>query len=75
MVRQGKWKLVSNYPKNQWELYDIENDRAENTDVAKDNLQIVQTVNAAYLAWAKQNDVTEWNETLASKTGAAFKVN
>jgi arylsulfatase A-like enzyme len=75
MVRQGKWKMISNYPKNQWELYDIENDRAENTDVAKDNPAIVQTLNTAYLAWTKQNDVTEWNETLASKTGAAFKVN
>jgi hypothetical protein len=43
--------------------------------VAKANPQIVQTLNTAYLAWAKQNEVTEWNETLASKTGAAFKAN
>lgn len=42
----------------------------ENFNVAKDNPQIVTELNAAYLTWAKQNDVVVWNETLAKK--AAF---
>jgi len=33
-VRQGKWKLVSKHP-GQWELYDIEADRTELTDLAQ----------------------------------------
>ena len=75
MVRKGKWKLISLYPQNKWELYDMDNDRSENIDIAKDNPSIVAEMNAAYLSWAKQNDVTDWNEELGNKTGSAFKKN
>ena len=75
VVRSGKWKLISTYPKNQWALYDMENDRTETTDIAHENPKIVAELNTAYLHWAQQNEVTEWNEQLASKTGAAFKTN
>lgn len=67
MVRQGKWKLLSFYPENGWELYNMDTDRTETTNIAKDNLNIVKALNAAYLAWAKQNDVVEWNEVLNRK--------
>ena len=33
-VRQGKWKLVSQFEKKTWELYDIEADRTEMNDLA-----------------------------------------
>jgi hypothetical protein len=32
-VRQGKWKLVSRY-REEWELYDLEADRTELTNLA-----------------------------------------
>jgi arylsulfatase A-like enzyme len=75
MVRQGQWKLVSLYPQNTWELYDLTNDRTEKINLASKHPTIVQELDAAYQAWTKQNEVTIWNEELASKTGKAFKVN
>ncbi len=73
MVRSGKWKLISTYPKNEWELYDIENDRTETTNLATKNQEKVAEMNAAYLIWAKQNDVANWTNEMESKTGSAFK--
>ncbi len=68
MVRRGNWKLLSFYPENQWELYDMATDRTETTNIATANPDIVKQLNDAYLAWAKQNDVVEWNEGFAKKT-------
>ncbi|RPD37892.1 arylsulfatase [Chitinophaga barathri] len=61
-VRNGKWKLVSSYPRNQWELYDIEADRAETKDLAAQNPQIVSELSAAYDSWAKNNDVVDYDK-------------
>ena len=33
-VRTGRWKLVSEGPEGPWELYDLETDRTETTDLA-----------------------------------------
>lgn len=68
MVRKGKWKLLSFYPENQWELYDMDADRTENTNLAKNNPDIVKELTGAYWIWAKRNDVVEWNEAFARKT-------
>jgi arylsulfatase A-like enzyme len=67
MVRKGKWKMVSSYPQNLWELYDMDNDRTENTNVALLNLNIVEELYTDYLVWAKQNDVVEWHQGLEKK--------
>lgn len=68
MVRQGNWKLLSFYPENQWELYNMATDRTETTNVATANPAIVKQLNDAYRVWANQNDVVEWNEDFAQKT-------
>ena len=68
-VWEGKWKAVSNYPENKWELYDLSNDRTESKNLVKENPLIIEKINALYIAWAKANDVVEWNEQLAAKTG------
>jgi arylsulfatase len=68
-VWEGKWKLVSTYPANKWELYNLDTDRTESKDLAKEYPEIVQKMDAAYKNWAKANAVTEWNEDLAKKTG------
>jgi arylsulfatase A-like enzyme len=69
VVRKGKWKLMSTYPENQWALYDMDNDRTETTNIAKENPKIVAELNIDYWAWAKQNDVVEWNADLQKKAG------
>jgi arylsulfatase len=33
-LRDGKWKLVSYFPANRWELYNIDNDRDETNNLA-----------------------------------------
>ena len=72
-VWNGKWKALSNYPDNKWELYDITNDRGESKNVAKENPEIVEKLNIAYEIWAKANEVTEWNNELESKSGFVKK--
>lgn len=68
-----KWKAVSNYPENKWELYDLTNDRTESKNIAKENPEILEKLNAAYINWAKANNVSEWNDNLASKAGFVKK--
>lgn len=68
-VWKDQWKLVSIYPANKWELYDLSKDRTESKNLAKDFPDVVATLDAAYKEWAKNNAVTEWNEELAEKTG------
>ena len=36
-VRTGRWKLVSEGPEGPWELYDLEADRTETTDLASEH--------------------------------------
>ncbi|MDR0712813.1 MAG: arylsulfatase [Bacteroidales bacterium] len=60
-VRSGKWKLVSLYPQNRYELYDIENDRGENRDVAAQHPDVVERLKNEYAQWAKKNDVVDFS--------------
>lgn len=60
-VRSGKWKLVSIYPQNTYELYDIDADRAENHDVAAKHPDVVERLKKEYAQWAKKNDVTDYS--------------
>ncbi|CAN5490152.1 arylsulfatase [soil metagenome] len=66
-IRKGKWKLVSKAFANaghfkkmdsisldQWELYDMENDRTETTDLAKENPQLVKDLSANWYKWAER---------------------
>jgi arylsulfatase len=58
-VRQGKWKLVSKHPGG-WELYDMENDRTEQHDLAEEHREKVAELKALYEAWAKRCNVRPW---------------
>ncbi|NSL88830.1 arylsulfatase [Chitinophaga sp. Mgbs1] len=60
-VRKGRWKLVSSWPSREWELYDIDNDRAETHNLAAQQPQVVQELAAAYDVWARQNDVVDYD--------------
>lgn len=61
-VRKGKWKIVSTYPAYKWELYDLETDRGETTDVASANPNIVDQLSADYFRWAEKTGVVEYDK-------------
>ncbi|MGB2865371.1 MAG: sulfatase-like hydrolase/transferase [Sedimentisphaerales bacterium] len=58
-VRQGKWKLVSKHP-GQWELYYIEADRTELTNLAQKYPQKIEQLKALYKSWAARCGVQPW---------------
>jgi arylsulfatase A-like enzyme len=58
-VREGRWKLVSKYPKD-WELYNLENDRSETKNLAKKHPEIAKRLLAKYNAWAQRCNVLPW---------------
>lgn len=61
-VREGKWKLVSTAENtDKYELYDIETDRAENTDLAAKYPEVVKQLKEKYQKWAQENDVVDYS--------------
>ncbi|MBI1375006.1 MAG: sulfatase-like hydrolase/transferase [Phycisphaera sp.] len=52
-VRDAQWKLVMNNDGSRMELYDLTADRAQASDLAKANPQVVQRLAAEALAWQK----------------------
>ncbi len=62
-LRDGKWKIVSMYRRDQprtWELYDMEADRTELNDLAKKMPGKLDTMVAAWQAWADRVGVQPW---------------
>lgn len=55
-IRVGKWKLVALHGKD-WELYDVEADRTEETDLAGKMPEKVKELSAAWDTWAKRTNV------------------
>ena len=62
-VREGKWKLVSQFP-GQWELYDLDADRTETNDLAGKNATLVGFMSRLYDDWAEEANVEPWNRSL-----------
>ncbi|MCK4746437.1 MAG: sulfatase-like hydrolase/transferase, partial [Bacteroidales bacterium] len=60
-VRNGKWKLVSEYPGN-WELYDMERDRTELNDLSDEYPEKVLVLEDLFNAWAEKCNVLPWSE-------------
>lgn len=56
-----------------WELYDIENDRAELHDMAAQHPDIVTELDAEYQAWARRCNVRPWSEIRSLRTERATK--
>ena len=59
-VRDGRWKLVAKGPRGTWELYDMQSDRTETTDVAAQHPRRVERLAAAWQTWAESCHVTPW---------------
>ncbi|RYG69275.1 arylsulfatase, partial [bacterium] len=58
-IRSGKLKLVSKL-KEPWELYDIEADRTEQKDLAKEHPEMVRDMTAQWESWAAKSFVDPW---------------
>lgn len=58
-VRSGAWKLVSKHPGG-WELYNLERDRSEQTDLAAREPARVKELSALYDVWAKRVGALPW---------------
>ncbi|MFQ5734025.1 MAG: sulfatase-like hydrolase/transferase, partial [Planctomycetaceae bacterium] len=59
-VRVGKWKLVAKGRRGQWELYDLEADRTELTDLAEKQPERVEQMAELWTAYAKRTNVLPW---------------
>jgi len=70
-VRQGEWKLVSQYPENKWQLYNINTDRSELNDLSSKYPERVKAMEQLYLAWAKHAGVIPF-EQLDKRKGDEF---
>ncbi|WP_276391973.1 arylsulfatase [Eudoraea chungangensis] len=68
-LRKGKWKIVSKVSKthfektpeilpiSDWELFDMEKDRTETRDLAKDYPDLVKELSDRWMVWAKRTKV------------------
>ena len=62
-LRDGKWKIVSQYQSNQrrqWELYDMQADRTELNDLAGQKPELVKQMVAKWNSWADRVGVVDW---------------
>jgi arylsulfatase A-like enzyme len=59
-VRKGDWKIVSFYPENRWELYNLKEDRTELHNQASTNPAKLSELAGLYDAWAKRAGVLDW---------------
>lgn len=55
--RIGKWKLVWGVTARKWELYDMEADRTETTDLAAKHPEMVKKLSSAWQKWAERSEV------------------
>jgi arylsulfatase len=57
--RQGKWKVVWEKSNRKWELYDVEADRTELTDLAQEDPDRVARMSDVWNAWAEETGVKD----------------
>lgn len=65
-MRDGRWKLVREFQQD-WELYDLANDRSEQHDLASGQLGRVAMMSAAWQKWANQVGVLAREDVLAAR--------
>ena len=59
-IRTGSWKLVAKGPGAKWELYDLDTDRTESSDLASKQPEKVNELAAKWEVWAKRVNVLPW---------------
>ena len=60
-VRDGQWKLVAKGVNGAWELYDMEADRTESTNLIRDKPELAEKMIAQYDTWAEHAGVVPFN--------------
>jgi len=60
-VRRGQWKLVRRWP-GSWELYDVDADRTETTDLAAANPGVAAELADRWQDWAERCNVLPWEQ-------------
>jgi arylsulfatase len=73
-IRVGKWKLVAKEKEGAWELYNLEADRTELSDLGKWYPDRVKKLAEMWQMWAERANVLPldgrgWNERLKSDKG------
>lgn len=63
-MRSGRWKLLCEYDGSDAELYDLEKDRGETTDLAARHPDLVKRLSQALVAW---------HESMPSDNGATYR--
>jgi len=66
-VRDGRWKLVAEHGKD-WELYDMQEDRAETRNLAEMYPERVAQMTAQYREYAKTHKVLSWDQVNTNTT-------
>jgi arylsulfatase len=61
-VRQGDWKIVSAYPGNKWELYNMKSDRTELVDLSERQPGKVNELVKMYDTWSARAGVIPFHE-------------
>ncbi|WAJ71817.1 arylsulfatase [Catenovulum adriaticum] len=68
-VRDGKWKLVSRY-QEAWQLFDMEADRTETSDLFSKHPDIAQSMILQYERWFQRDLVDQWIGPARPDSGA-----
>lgn len=61
-MRKGQYKIVMLASDPNWQLYDLDNDRAESHDLAASKPALLKSLAEEYDAWAKRCGVIPWPE-------------
>lgn len=71
--RKGRWKIVHTHESDKWELYDMEVDRSETNNLAKQYPKRVASMDSAFQVWAQKMDVKSVEEINARKEALGLK--
>ena len=69
-VRHGKWKLVMDNSRNEWELYDLALDRTETDDLVDRFPERVERMKQAWWQWAKKTNIAKDSRKTTETPGA-----
>lgn len=59
LVRKGQWKCFTSFDGSKVELYNLETDPYETTNVAEEHLELAEKFKTKLLEWFKKNDKSE----------------